>query len=415
MNVKKPLNILPYALIRTGGGSILEFENLVSKNTIVLIDKLIELNETILASRDILSDKLRELPSLVADNKVKKILINGRRELYNQKLLKEKKIEVIKSVMSSEDNRLLFNYLEKLKYKGELIKNIQSSYEEEVGKKFPHLIRLFSGDNLKKGLVLSSSSLLAKANSIKDISWKNLRKKDHQIVLGLLKYLTRMYCKTSPFSTFTLLSSARLKKNISGFLESKILDSEKETESHIRLNNYLWAYIRTLLTINENTNKLFNIRLNPTLKYEKENFLFLVNHLNEESFQRIPINPLLEYIRKEIKNRNTPHTLKSLLSQLVDDEVVDAEPNQIEDYLKQLIKYGFIEFDFGISGVDTDWDMALVNLLNTIKDSYKYFPELIDCLKKLRRLREKRKNQSIMIVPLIKIRKKKIVIPSYKI
>ncbi len=106
-----------------------------------------------------------------------------------------------------------------------------------------------------------------------------------------------------------------------------------------------------------------------------------------EAFQRLPPHPivlrLLEQAQEEAGIR-----FDQLQVRLYDE--VEATPDALEAYIKQLIDYGLLEYDLGVSGIDPDWDQHLTPLLHTlVRARVPHLSSLVDTLQHLRALSQR--------------------------
>src|SRR5262249_32457675 len=119
--------------------------------------------------------------------------------------------------------------------------------------------------------------------------------KDRNTELGLMRYISRIYAKTSPFSSFTHLAIARVVKDGNAMIQME-KNEEPRISSHIRLNNYLYAHLRNLLTTDRGIYLSFPVRTNPSIRFEAGQYVFLTNSSNIEAFQHLQANRVLEVI-----------------------------------------------------------------------------------------------------------------------
>ena len=374
------MNVFPYALIRIGGGSYEDLETLHLDQTLSLLKQMTENDQHIVALRDQLVDAIFASVEGIEDERAQKKMINLKRDVFNGRPLSEAKVAFLNEHLGADAP--LSDYVAAMAKTAELMTQGEASYKEETTAVRVQLQRLAGTENLRKGLVLSSQSLLKASERYAQRDVKKLKKQHFKTELSLLKYLTRIHGKTSPFSTFTHLAMGQ-------FNESKDADAvfegnpeAVEAVGHIRLNNYLFKNLCGLLTKHPAWMAWFRLRPNPTLTREEQNYLYLTNSNNVESFQRIPLNPVLDLFWELAAGETGGLRYKDLVAAA--GEAVDASPEDLGAYISQLIEYGFLEFNYEVSGINPDWDTAWLKILETWDESIPFLSELISVLKDLR-------------------------------
>ena len=377
------MNIFPYSLARLGGES---FEQWAQMNTDSLtreVAAIIDLKGDRQNRNKTLCDQLFSFIEQLEDTADQNLIQNLRRDLFNNRKIKNNKLNKAKEVLSNELKQVLESYLELSLSIKSRIHAFEEQYQEGLYQNREVFKQIANQDNLKKGLLLSSKSLLDRLDSYTKKGVKDFRKKEYQIEQGLLKYLTRMYTKTSPFSTFTNLSMAELSEEHNAATISITHTEKVKVKGHIRVNNYLLKYLLDLLVNYREAYLWLSLRPNPTIKTKEDHFLFLTNNNNIESFQRIPFNPVVELIIETAKENKSGIRFNELITSLQDN--IDADAEELETYVKQLIDYGCLEYNIGVSGIDPDWDIKLVEKLALLKDNeVPHIAELIDVLIQLR-------------------------------
>ncbi|MBN8703136.1 MAG: lantibiotic dehydratase [Bacteroidetes bacterium] len=380
------IQLFPHSIIRISGGPTDDLHKLHVHKTINSIDKAVEIRKKIIDLKNQLNDSLYNTVSSQTDSKVQQNILNVKRDVFNERLNDIEKIESIVSYISENEKQNLYSFIELLNQYETLSQKAIEEYASEIEQSQENFKTILSNQDFQKGLILSSQTLL---NRIPDYSQKKIseiKKKESQVEQGLVKYLTRMYAKTSPFSTFTNLCHSKTTKDLK--LEAPFLKIDSTSShrmiSHIRINNFLFQYLRTLLIKNKSISQHFLIRINPTIQKKEDHYLYLTNHNNVEAFQRIPLNPVIDLFIELISEQSQGIGYKELIDKLIKEEYIEATHDELDAYLVQLIDYGFIEYNIGVSGIDTEWDLKLCEKLSTISETNTEVAVLIDVLKKLR-------------------------------
>jgi hypothetical protein len=126
------------------------------------------------------------------------------------------------------------------------------------------------------------------------------------------------------------------------------------------------------------------IRPNPTIQKTATHILFLTNSNNVEAFQRIPPSPILDLFLELIGEHAAGLTVRDFAKMIIDGEYIEADVEQIEAYIKQLVEYGFFEYNIGVSGIDPDWDVKLREQLAPLTAEFPLLGELSQVLERIR-------------------------------
>ncbi len=393
------MKLFPYTMIRISGGPFEKLETLNLKNSIQMIDSISGYKEKLTLLKQTISENLYQAIPEQKDPDVQNRLLKIRRDIFNERTISLENVKRVTSYLPESLAEEIENYRQIKEKINELWQKGEILFPGEVKEARRKLRALAKEEDLQKGLLLSSQSLFKRIPGyVKKEPHKKMKKKDFQTERGLTKYISRMYGKTSPFSTFTNLVIGKIaskpepqspKHQISPLLRVKI-DEEKKPEvlNHIRLNNYLYKYLKLLLTKNSNMYRHFLIRPNPTLKKNEDHYLFLTNVDNIEAFQRIPANPALDVFLTLASEKKEGIVYKELVHTIVENEYIDAPAEDLESFINQLIDYGFLEFNIGVSGIDPDWDHELIKKLKPLADHLPLIKELLNTLKTIRMLAE---------------------------
>ncbi|MFA0962291.1 lantibiotic dehydratase [Roseivirga sp. BDSF3-8] len=381
------MEVFPHVLIRTGGGTFEKLQRLNADKSVALAKEISELRQKKAADKEALSDSLMEFIKGLENNDYQKLLTNIRRDIYNDRNLKQEDLDAAKDILNAQQTDELKDYLaleEKLAAKEEEGEGVFNQELIELRKDFQE--KLSDDELLKQGLVLSSQSLLNRMSSYIRKEPAKFRKKEVQSEQSLLKYYTRMYGKTSPFSTFTNLvvgKVAQLDGEKSYNISSE--NGEQEITGHIRLNNYLFKYIYGLFRKSREIYMWLPLRPNPTIEQKEDHFLYLTNNNNIESFQRIPANQVVDLFRELASKEPQGVRFKDIIKDAL--EYIDASEEDLEAYIQQFIDYGFLEYNIGVSGIDPDWDYALKEKVTPLAGAgVPHIQELLDTLDYIRTL-----------------------------
>lgn len=386
------LKIFPHILLRIGGG---HFEKLERLNVQVRED-VFSASENLEKIKTDLTEHLYSSIPTLTDNALQNTLLNLRRDLFNNRNIDQQKLTAsISGQISTELQNLIDKYFEEALVYQNLLKELELIYLDANKSSWEKLIELSKEEKLQKGLLLSSQSLLNRVHDYSKKGYDERRKKEFQTEQSIIKYLSRMYAKTSPFSTFTNLSFLETikSKDFKLISNSEVIGNNK-IQSHIRLNNYLYQYLRDLLIKLPEVYENLLIRPNPTISIEnEERYLFLTNNQNIESFQRIDINPVMDLIKNIVSEKSSGVTYKEIVTKLAQE--VEAEENELKEYVAQLLEYGFLEYNWGVSGIDPEWDEKLIDRLKPLIDVAPILERLLVSLGNLRKLAQEYENADV--------------------
>lgn len=389
------MKLFPHAMIRIGGGTFDKLEILNIADSTRTTDEIFNRKKNLDALEQNISDELYPIIPEQKDPSLQNLLVKIRRDIFNGRDIPVEKMKMIEPHLPAplvgqiHDYRRIKEEIDGLWNRGE------TRFSEEVAAAREQFKTLAADHNLRKGLLLGSQSLYKRLPSYIEKNDK-MKKKDFQVERGLIKYFSRMHGKTSPFSTFTNLAVGDITPTpeppptdgrISPLLHVKG-DQTPEVVYHIRLNNFLYDYLKTLLTKNPNIYRRLLLRPNPTIQKNDESFLYLTNSSNIEAFQRIPANPALDVFLILASQKKEGMVYRDMVQTIIDNEYIDAPIETLEDFINQLIDYGFLEFDLGVSGIDPDWDNQLIRKLNHLRDDLPLINELLETLRTVRTLAE---------------------------
>jgi len=398
------MKLFPHAMIRISGGPFEKLETLNLVDSIHIIDNIIDRKQKLTPLEQTISDQLYHIIPRQQDPALQNLMVKIRRDIFNERNIPTEKISRVAPHLPAplagqiENYRLLKEEINRLWTEGETL------FPKEVADARGKLKTLAMDEDFRKGLLLGSQSLYKRIPGYieKDPSAR-MKKKDFQTERGIARYFSRMHGKTSPFSTFTNLAFGKItpapktpetpqpplpKDRVSPIVRLKQQEKPRVIY-HIRLNNYLYNYLKVLLTKNPNIYRYLLLRANPTIQKHEDHYLYLTNSNNIEAFQRIPANPALEVFRNLASEKKEGLVYKNMLRAIIDNEYIDAPLEDLEAFVNQLIEYGFLEFDLGVSGIDPDWDKELHKKLGRLGQELPLIKELLDTLKSVRRLADR--------------------------
>ena len=384
------LQIFPHILTRIAGDT---YDKLSSINFDILnerIDEIIYIRKELFTMRSNLCDSIYNIIPKLNNTSDQNIILNIKRDVFNNRKLTQQKILNFNSLVNNINGFSIIKSLETYLLKDKELENkiLESNlyYDSNINGLRKNLKEILNFKGLKNGLLLSSDSLKKSFEIYLSKEPDDFKKREYLTEISLIKYVSRMYTKTSPFSSFTNLSFANLVDNPQNkTLQVKNTDTP-QVFNVIRLNNYLFEFLKVLLFKIPEIFKSFHIVANPSIILKDNAYYFLINSKNLESFQIISedeaISIILELVQENIKGLQ----IDDLVNELIDNNYIDAEKDTIIQYISTLIEIGFLEFNLFVSGIDTDWDIRLIEYIQDIGSTSELLKELCVILKMLRSL-----------------------------
>ncbi|MCB0512939.1 MAG: lantibiotic dehydratase, partial [Bacteroidetes bacterium] len=319
--------------------------------------------------RDLKSKQINKICDLVHDQiKVvetessRKMLINFKRDLYNERPLKKQVISQILSLLPLNIASEFQNYEEYAKKEKTIKETIISQFEKTYFQDIELIKDVCNRNDFKSGLLLSSEVLYNYSKHIDEHSKINAKK-----ALGLWKYITRASTKTTPFSTLTNINVATTVELTGTY--AAITKASNKILSKIRYNNYFLESLLQILINHPQLFRSFPIVLNPTLTSKNDFLKFVTNSKNTESFQTIKKTPILEYIINTL-TENPNFSVRDLEERLL--MVLDKNHNrsEVSQYIFELTQTGFLNIDIDLTGLDTDWEKKIILLIEQQSDFF---------------------------------------------
>lgn len=374
--------LFPYVLLRIAGGPLADLQTTEMPRTATIVSEIERLRRKNIKQADAISKELYELIPDMRDAAVRRLWITVRRNIHNQKVLpviSQQAFSVlpmglrrrIRSYVMSQDRLQLLSQQAEFQYEAEI---------KDAKHAFTQLLR--RTENFQRGLLLSSATIgasLEKYLSSDPAQKAAITKKER----SFMEYLSRMYTKPTPFSSFTQLAIAPFADPA----ESKDILTFKNTKakSHIHLNHDLYKHLHGLLMNHQEIRQLLPIVLNPTVTRTADSYNFLANDNNQEAFQRISATPSLDIFYTLVAKAPKLLSHQELIALVIAKKYINASTKDIAKYVDQLIELDFFELDLGISGIDREWNIKLLQKLSKLVTAQ---PELADVVQGLTKLNE---------------------------
>jgi lantibiotic biosynthesis protein len=371
--MKNKIELFPYLLTRTAAGYTAEFKKMELRNTkniLKQIQKKTTFNKKIQTQ---ISSELFKLIPTVKNKKIRHTLIRARRDVHNGKSISYLTKELQNGLPISIANQLQ-TYLNTTKKLEALHAEGKQSYKQELKKSKKIFYKLLKQSDFRNGVLLSSVSLtesLEKYLKDEHSSIETVSKLER----SLIEYLSRMYTKPSPFSTFTHVGVASIddQKNI----------DRMTYQSRVKLNHKLYGYFFGLLIQHGSLRKKLAIKLNETIQQDLNELVFFTNNNTDEAFQRITLTPALSILYNVLQTKSE-WIYEKFIAEIMSTKQISVTREELENYLDRLLELGFVEFNLGVPANASDWDTRLSKKLLTLAETSPILNELIQTLKLLK-------------------------------
>lgn len=353
------LKIFPYALVRYAAMPFSTLEALHMPGVEVFIAQQAQLQKALQQQQQTLCDQLYAAIQAQEDHKKRQHLLQLKREVYNGKQLTGAELAKVDAVKEPLIQTALQAYLQTLRQIETIRQAWELHFDQALIDHRKQLQQWTQNELLRSGILLSSPVLYTQLDSFAAADTTAFRNRELKNEYSLLRYITRMAGKTSPFSTFTCTGTGMLDEALHHYIPP----APKNIRSCIRLHNGLFSYIRSLMIHHPVLNEILSIRLNVTATVQEEQLHFLVNYFNVEAFQRLPARNLPLWLFQFLQEQAAPVTMSALIDTLC-KHIPDTDRATIKDFLLKLAAGGFLETGIGCSGVDPDWDAAFTHFLS---------------------------------------------------
>lgn len=326
-----------------------------------------------------LCDELYTLIEQSSDDQERKLLLNLKRSVYNGR----QNTDILAQKIPSETFNTFKNSWEEwqnavTKYK-EYEQHWEKNFNDHLWSHRLDIQKLTGQYQFRNGVLLSSKDLYDQLDSFTNNGVKSLNKDTERIEFSVLRYLTRMAYKTSPFSTFTYLGITKM----TGDEELHHSSVPETIDCKIRLNNKLLKRIKKLMERHSDLQGLLFVSTNSSMTEHDGRFKFLMNCANIEVFQEIQATAVNQYIKELINGSEESISLSSFIELLSNH--IEADISELRHYVLKLIDSGFLELTLECSEIDPDWDIYLLKFLKQYKENNEAVTKLYELVSNLRK------------------------------
>ncbi len=199
----------PHFMLRVAGLPIDTVHRLRSSATTKWADSVLHEESSLRERGSRVSELLHNTINANEDDRVRRGLINLRRQVHNNRLPNPDKAAELVGELDNEAATALTDWMRDRRRLDDLMGQGQALSDEETAEARKALRELATEPRLRMGLQLASPSLDTYLDSYLAAEPGRLSKRHRRIERSLLEYVYRTACKTSPFSTFTSIGLGR--------------------------------------------------------------------------------------------------------------------------------------------------------------------------------------------------------------
>lgn len=319
--------IFPYFLYRVSGGPIGELAKLNVGEVSDLVAKSLLHDRQIGALQTKLCNQLYKTISTTQDKHKRLELINLKREISAGKEVHN---------MHKFNNLLLVKYSRLLGIRSQIIQDMHTKYSKQVQNSRGTLNELIRNETFQNGIAYSSKPLFEYIRQVIVTNRESTTITKHDI--GLIKYLSRFYSKTSPLSSFASVGYGLLRTGEN----RKVNFASNSKRSIISLNNAAVDRIQQLLYFIPDLANNLPLTVNNTVREDTNHYVFLANYNNSDAVQRVQKSTAVGIILKLVHESSTSTT--NLARACVENKTFSDSPDQIERYIRKLVSIGLLGY-----------------------------------------------------------------------
>lgn len=373
-------SIFPFSVCRVTSFNPRDLNVFQSKKISLLLSKLKRLEEQLEIRKQYLVDELYQyIGKVELHNWKKDVLIKLKRDVYNCRNIElDKRVECLISNKNVLAN--LKYFIQTIDERCSIQAEIYNEYNKSKMKSKKILLQYSKEPRLRNGILFSSEDLFRAINDLKNQNDESIidNKKYDSVFHSVLNYLTRSATKTSPLSSFNVLTLTNISR-----LNSRNINTDIETKSLFKINNLLYLGLKEWIISSEVCLGKLKIFLNPTMLIRDNYFHYFRHDKNNEDFCKLKIsNPQFIHL-VDFLNNNQP-TFSEFVLFLNNQMGIGL--NSFE-FANKLIESGIICIHFPFNIRSKDWIIDCINFLMDGDEENNV--ELIQLLKSIFELREK--------------------------
>jgi hypothetical protein len=364
------LRLLPWFVCKLGGRSAACFDELRATATLELGREVERLEADLLDLAGQIGAALFGVVAGCADAGARARVLALRRDVHNLRPLDERRIEELAVLLPAATVRACRDFRALGLRGGELRRAARERFSAERSEIRRRVQAYLRGNfDFQRGLMLSSRSLSGQLENYLASPPDRLRAKEAQVERGLLRYLSRMVMKASPFGTFCGIAIGRVADlPASGPAAAVTLAGDPARKRLVvRLNKNLRLLAQERLASDPEARRQLLVEINPTLQREGTRWTFLALAEERETLQRLAAAPALEeLVRWLAPQRTAPYG--AIVGRLIATHAA-ADATAAGALADRLLAIGFLRFAPLTPDHARDWDFHLRRRLGTLAGS----------------------------------------------
>jgi hypothetical protein len=335
-----------------------------------LLDDIFGLSERIADLRERTSNILYAAVSIRPDRDERRDLINARRRLFNEKPPSPRERVSISKCLSSADVTVVEELVHLLGIRTALRQQLKDAFASELDLARSRLRNTIDDGSLRSGILASSESLYQAMSLYRERPNALSLGERVKTERGILRYVTRASMKATPYSTLCSILPGRFAVDDtkpphstprSADRRSLRIEGPKEQIKSVRLNKRLYGVLRHSVSRHYELRLHLEVELNPTLKLEPAEFVFLFVGAGREVFQRVERSELLDLVVEMVASERT--TLSRLAARIAERPEVASTHEEAIEFINKLLAAGLLRFSFGIPEQEAVWHDSLASIM----------------------------------------------------
>lgn len=368
----KEHRLFPHALIRSSNqGTKVFMESFMVDEHLRLMGDFLLIIKREQEQKKRLTDVLKEYMLESSNGHIQNQFQNIRRNVFNGRKIKEKHFLEVKHLLTDETIALITSYKSgEVREEIDDLEKVFNRYKNQINDNIKDLL----SDDFLNALILSDTRLV---ESVTHGDYRLKSKKGRKVRITLAKYLSRMFTKTSPFSTFTKISLGNLSDGIA------INSGRSRDRSIITLNNFLLGHLQKLLLTHEPFFLKMKIELNHTIRFEDGFVRFITSVNNRERIQKITLSKPISLFINSIEEQSGEISLHTLI-ELISKKANQKDTGSARKMILSLYEAGVISVRWNFDKSDANWILKLADLIFQLNDEgNETLNELINSLRKV--------------------------------
>lgn len=301
--------------------------------------------------KEAVSWQLQDFNQTLTDPGNQQIIQNVRKKIFQLKQLKEQELAFFNTLPAAVQP-IAREYCERSLHIDCLKKQFYTAYDQLLERERENIQALSHHEVFLKGIALSSHILYKDIIKYQSKKIQAFKSDESHTEKTVLKYLTRIVTKTTPFSTFTNIGTASLKA-MNGSLYAFQQQGQTVIQSFFTVSAILMARIKHKAFSTPQIAQHLPIRLNKTLQKRRGYWSFVTYSNNgNHDFRQIAGNGAVNTVI-QISSSHPGMSMAMLSKQLT--TLFNETEDPILSYLFNLLDIGLFELSLDINLSDRGW------------------------------------------------------------